>query len=301
MFNLHSCLQREKSFDCPFPICHLSKAYSQEILISCLFVFGRFILMLHSYSKHKPFKMLCKALFLFVCFRSIPTSICSNLADSKYVKFPLTSLSVLLALATVGLGCTVVWCWCSLKWNLILTKVAAPLRAKLKTILYVFNWSKSSDTKDVQRENRAVQFHLLLLLGFMKLVTWSLPFANIIWDAQTSEVSSVFCKAFEFFVSVPLFSWRLAVVIWLQTGMDMEVLAFVLHLKQHFSTCISTPAKQFQTVIAERSACRIVDDVKKNMYVCPAGLPVFMCWVWQHYLFYCYRKVWVRNSFQPFV
>lgn len=51
-------LQREKFFDCPFPIYHLPKVYSQEILISSLFVFGRFILVLHSYSKQRPFKML---------------------------------------------------------------------------------------------------------------------------------------------------------------------------------------------------------------------------------------------------
>ena len=88
-----------------------------------------------------------------------------------------------------------------------------------------------------------MQFSLLVLLGFMKLVMWSLPFANIFWDAQTSQMSSVFCKAFEGFVSVWLISWTLAIVIWLQTGMVTEVLAFMPHQKRHFSTCVSTLAK----------------------------------------------------------
>lgn len=62
-------LQREKretSFDCPFPICHLLKVCSQECSFSCLFVFGSFVLVLHSYSKHKRCKTHCEALFFFL-------------------------------------------------------------------------------------------------------------------------------------------------------------------------------------------------------------------------------------------
>lgn len=108
----------------------------------------------------------------------------------------------------------------------------------------------------------------------MKLVMRSLPFANIIWDAQTSQMSSVFCKALQCFASVHLCSWTLGVVNWLQTGTVTEVLAFVPHRKQHLSTYVSTLAKwlNLKRWLQRDQLVNIVDDMRKNMYICPARL-----------------------------
>lgn len=73
MFNLHSCAALKPS-DCCFTVYHLLKACSQKFLISSLFVFGRFTLMLHSYSKHKPCEMPSEALFFFISLSEVSNS-----------------------------------------------------------------------------------------------------------------------------------------------------------------------------------------------------------------------------------
>lgn len=104
----------------------------------------------------------------------------------------------------------------------------------------------------------------------MKLVMWSLPFANIIWDAQTSQMSSVFCKAFECFVSVQLFSWTLAVLSNLvmnrhgyrSAGIHAPSEAAFQHLHFHSSEMV-----KFEKVIAERSPCQYC-RWRKQKHVC---------------------------------
>lgn len=114
MFNLHSCASEREIFCLPFPY-HLPKLYSQEILISSLFVFSRFILVLHSYTKQRPFKMLWEALFLFASLlevflsQFVPVWQTANRLNFSSCPFSL------LALATTGIDSCVVCCGTA--WN----------------------------------------------------------------------------------------------------------------------------------------------------------------------------------------
>lgn len=143
-------LQREKSFVCLFPIYHLPKLYSQEILISSLFVFGSFILVLHSYSKQRPFKMLWEALFLFASLlevflsQFVPVWQTANRLNFSSCPFSL------LTLVTTGIDSFVVCCgtawnetWFQQRWTHF------HLQGPNWKTYFMFSTSKSSIIKDI--------------------------------------------------------------------------------------------------------------------------------------------------------
>lgn len=152
MFNLYSCAAKREIFWLPFPYLSSFKTVQPRDFNFFPFVFGRFIFVLHSYPKHKPFKMLWEALFLFAFHLEVFLSpFVPVWQTASRLNFSLCPSAILLALATTGIRLLCSVLWCSLKWNLVLTKVdtlPSP-RAKQKNLLHVFNWSKSSFIKNI--------------------------------------------------------------------------------------------------------------------------------------------------------